>query len=110
MSRQGREGIGDGVSLAVRAVFRLWRRPTSLVRFGAALFAFGAAAFWLMSAWGELPEMITYWGSAPPDDPFFQALVHSARMNRLAAWSACISAVLAGVAEITAARSTGRDH
>jgi hypothetical protein len=91
----------------MRAILHHWRRSIVWLRFGAALFAFGVGAFWLMSAWGELPQMITYLGYTPADDPFFQALAHSAKMNRLAAWLACISAVLAGAAEITAAWSAG---
>jgi hypothetical protein len=49
--------------------------------------------------------MIAYWGHAPAGDPFFQALARSAMMNRLAAFSAGISAILAGIAEITTRRS-----
>jgi hypothetical protein len=52
---------------------------------GAALFAILAAYYWLQSAWGELPELRTYWDKAPKDDPFFQALQLSAKMNRRAA-------------------------
>jgi hypothetical protein len=67
----------------------------------------------LASAWGELPQMIAYWDHTPADDPFFQALAYSAEMNRVAAGLAGLAAFLAGVAEITAARSlgsTGRDQ
>jgi hypothetical protein len=62
-------------------IFRHWRRSISLLRFASALFAFGAAAFWLMSAWGELPPIVPYLGYTPPDDPFTVALAYSARMN-----------------------------
>ena len=74
------------------------------LRLASAFFAFGAAAFWLASAWGELPQIITYLGYTPADDPFFQALAYSAKMNRFAAFSAGIAAILAGIAEITTAR------
>jgi hypothetical protein len=104
-------GAGDGDSSAVHAVSRRWgRRMIVLLRFAAAVFAFFAGAFWLMSAWGELPQMIAYWDYTPADDPFFRALAYSARMNRLAAWSACISAFLAGTSEMASAWLTGRDQ
>jgi hypothetical protein len=64
----------------VRAIFRHWRRPISLLRFGSALFAFGAAAFLLMSAWGKLPPIVPYLGY--PDDRFTLALASSAEMPR----------------------------
>ena len=34
---------------------------------GAALFALVAAVFWFRSAYGPLPAIVTYWGSAPSD-------------------------------------------
>jgi hypothetical protein len=61
--------------------------------FGAALFAVLAAYYWLQSAWGELPELRTYWDKAPKDDPFFQALQLSARINRTAALLSGLSAI-----------------
>lgn len=109
MSRRAR-AIPQARIIRRRALFPVSGNVRSCCcAFAAAGFALWAGAFWLMSAWGELKM---YWGQAPADDPFFQVLPHSARMNRLAAWSACISAVLAGVAEITAAwsaRSTTRE-
>jgi hypothetical protein len=68
-----------------------------------AVFAFLAAAFWLKSAWGKLPPMRTYWDQAPADDPLFQALAYSARMNRRAAGAAGISAALTGIAQLLTA-------
>lgn len=51
----------------------------------AALFAFLAAIFWFLSAYGKLPPMGMYWDSAAPDDPYFLAVKFSAKMNRWAA-------------------------
>ena len=34
----------------------------------AALFAVVAAVFWFLSAYGELPQMATYWDTVPVDD------------------------------------------
>ena len=64
-----------------------------------ALAAFAAAAFWWLSA-SPLPPMVSYWGGAPADDPFFIALQESARLNGRAALCAAISAVLFGVATL----------
>jgi hypothetical protein len=60
---------------------------------GAALFAFGAAVFWFLSASGTLPQMVTYWGGAPPNDPFYSAMKFSASMNTSAAVLSGISAL-----------------
>ncbi len=55
-----------------------------------ALAALGAAIFWFLSAWGELPPMLTYWDKAPPSDPLYRALHSGVRMNRIAAaFSGC---------------------
>lgn len=51
----------------------------------AALFAFFAAVFWFLSAYGKLPPMLTYWDAAPENDPFYIAVKFSASMNRWAA-------------------------
>jgi hypothetical protein len=55
------------------------------LQIGAAGLAFGAALFWFLSAYGELPPMLTYWGSAPPTDPFYATVRFSAHMNTIAA-------------------------
>lgn len=34
----------------------------------AALFAVVAAVFWSLYAFGELPQMVTYWDAAPVDE------------------------------------------
>src|ERR1700730_7635670 len=52
---------------------------------GAAALALMAAVFWFLSAYGKFPPMVNYWGSAPPTDPFYQAVKFSAEMNRWAA-------------------------
>lgn len=62
----------------------------------AALFAFVAAAFWLLSASGTLPQMLTYWGGTPPNDPFYLAMRFSASMNTCAAVLSGISALCMG--------------
>jgi hypothetical protein len=51
----------------------------------AASLALVAAVFWFRSASGTLPPMLTYWGGAPPSDPFWQAVKFSAAMNGWAA-------------------------
>ncbi len=70
----------------------------------AAVFAGIAAAFWFMSAYRDLPQIATFWVSTPIDDPFFQGLRFSARMNTWAALFSGLSAVCWGVAEAIAAR------
>jgi hypothetical protein len=59
---------------------------------GAAVFAIGAAIFWFLSAYGELPPMIAYWDAAPQNDPLYMAIKFSARMNQ---WAAGLSGVSA---------------
>jgi hypothetical protein len=46
-------------------------------KIAAALFAFVAAIFWFLSAYGKLPRMITYPGYTPDTDPFFKARLNS---------------------------------
>ncbi len=60
---------------------------------GTAIFALGAATFWFLSAYGNLPPLQSYWGSAPPDDPFFIALKSSAKMNTIATVFSGLSAL-----------------
>ena len=62
----------------------------------AALSAFVAAVFWFLSAYGRLPPMITYWGSAPAHDPFYTAVKFAARMNSWAAGFSGLSALCMG--------------
>lgn len=65
---------------------------------GAAMFALVAAVFWFLSAIGKLPPMVSYLGeSNPPDDPFYQAVMFSAEMNRWAAGFSGLSALCMGV-------------
>jgi hypothetical protein len=62
------------------------RRDLGVWLDGVSALAAGAAAiFWFESATGELPPLVSYWGSAPSSDPLYQALVFSATMNRWAA-------------------------
>jgi hypothetical protein len=63
-----------------------------------AVLAIGAAFFWFRSAYKTLPLMKPYWDSVPPDDPFFQALRFSARMNTVAAVLSGLSAACMGIA------------
>jgi hypothetical protein len=51
----------------------------------AAVFAFIAAIYWFRSAYGEIPDVITYWGGAPKDDSWVRNYQMSARMNMYAA-------------------------
>jgi hypothetical protein len=51
----------------------------------AALFAFGAAVFWFLSAYGKLPPMLAYWDATPETDPFRMAVTYAAKLNRWAA-------------------------
>ena len=60
---------------------------------GTAIFAFLAAIFWFLSAWGKLPPMLSYWDGAPPNDPFYLAVKFSARMNTYAAILSGLSAL-----------------
>jgi hypothetical protein len=61
---------------------------------GAALFAFGAAVFWFLSASGTVAPMLAYWGGTPPSDPFYSAIKSAAAMNSCAAVLSGISALL----------------
>lgn len=54
----------------------------------AALFAFIAAVFWFLSAYGKRPPMVTYWDATPENDPFRMAVAFSVKMNR---WAAAFS-------------------
>jgi hypothetical protein len=63
----------------------------------AALLALVAAVFWFLSAYGKLPPMITYLGWTPDDDPFYQAVKFSAKMNKYAAGFSGASALFMGV-------------
>jgi hypothetical protein len=65
---------------------------------GAAVFAIAGAILWFVSAAGGLPTIITYWGAAPANDPFYVALMASARWNMYAAVSTGASALCMGVA------------
>jgi len=56
-----------------------------------------AAIFWFSSAAGELPPIVTYWGQAPAGDPFYSAVIFSAKMNRWAALLSGLSASCMGV-------------
>ena len=60
---------------------------------GAALFAFSAAIFWFLSAYGRLPPILPYWDSTPDNDPFYQTVKFSAVMNTWAAGFSGLSAL-----------------
>jgi hypothetical protein len=60
---------------------------------GAAAFAFVAAVFWFLSAFRSLPVMGQYFDHVPPNDPFYQAIKSSARMNTCAAVFSGLSAL-----------------
>jgi hypothetical protein len=63
----------------------------------AALLALVAAVLWFLSAYGELPAMVAYWGQTPNNDPFYQAVKFSAKMNRYAAGFSGASALCMSV-------------
>lgn len=60
-----------------------------------AAFALIAAALWFASARTNPPTMVTYWDSAPPDDPFVAWVRRSAQLNRYAAFFTGLSALCA---------------
>jgi len=66
-----------------------------------AVSALVAAIFWYLSAVGELPPMISYFGYAPPDDPFLLAMQTGVILNRWAAGFAALSALCAGLGTIS---------
>jgi hypothetical protein len=68
-----------------------------LLNIVSALAALGAAYFWFLSVRGKLPPMLTYWGAAPADDPFYMAFVRGVKMSRKAAISAGVSAITLAV-------------
>jgi len=75
--------------------------------------ALAAAAFWFLSAAGEVPPMLQYWDKAPPEDPFYRAFVASVRMNRIAALltgASVLSGALAMWIEKRAQRGTAAPH
>jgi hypothetical protein len=56
-------------------------------------FAFIAAVFWFLSAYGNVPPLIAYWDYTPATDAFYRAVKFSARMNRDAAFFSGLSAL-----------------
>ena len=73
----------------------------------AAAFAFIAAFFWFLSAYGKVPPMVPYFDYTPESDPFLQAVRFSAHMNTLAALSSGFSAGLLCVRTGLSALSRG---
>lgn len=67
---------------------------------GTAVFAFVAAIFWFLSAYGKLPPIVAYFDSTPETDPFFRAVKFSARMNTWAAGFSGLSALCAMMAAL----------
>jgi hypothetical protein len=63
----------------------------------AALQALLAAVFWFLSAYGKLPAMVPHYNQTPDNDPFYQAVKFSAKMNRWAALFSGGSALCMGV-------------
>jgi hypothetical protein len=63
----------------------------------AALFAFGAAAFWFASARVKIPAPETYWDQMPETAPFLIAFRRSISLSRNAAICAAISAILTAI-------------
>jgi hypothetical protein len=61
----------------------------------AVLFAVVAAVFWVLSAYGELPQMAAHWDMAPVDDPLLAALGGAAIMTSWAAGFSSASALCA---------------
>lgn len=59
----------------------------------AAAFAFAAAVFWFLSAYGPLPRMLQYFDFVPDNDPYYVAVKFSAKMNRWAAGLSGLSAL-----------------
>ncbi len=59
-----------------------------LLDIASASFAFLAAFFWFLSAYGKLPQNLIYLGSDPEADPFYSAIKYSAGMNT---WAAVLS-------------------
>jgi len=74
----------------------------------AAILAFLAAIFWFLSAYGPLPPIVMYWGSSPPTDPFYQAMLYSAKMNTVASLFSGASAFCMGVAKIALHKKENR--
>jgi hypothetical protein len=74
----------------------------------AAVLAFVAAVFWFLSASGTLPQMLFYWGHAPANDAFYQAMKFSAKMNTWAAVFSGASALCLGFAGVKRWRSEFR--
>lgn len=62
----------------------------SVINLVGAVSALLAAVFWFRSAYRAPPPMVTYWGSTPPEAPFYRALRFTVLMNR---WAAGFSAV-----------------
>ncbi|MGH7088006.1 MAG: hypothetical protein ACREFQ_03810, partial [Stellaceae bacterium] len=80
---------------------------TRILRSGKAVFllisavsAGAAAYYWFVSALVPLPRMITYWGSTPENDPFYQALKQSAKLSQDGAFYASVSAITLAVAVV----------
>jgi hypothetical protein len=63
-----------------------------------ALFAFGAAIFWFLSARVDMPVIVLTWGEIKKLEQFYEAIKRAATLNRQAATCAGISATLQAVA------------
>jgi hypothetical protein len=69
------------------------RRVTVWLDIGVAISAGLAAIFWFRSAVRALSPMVAYLDQTPQIDPFYQALIFSAQMNRWAAAFSFVSGV-----------------
>jgi hypothetical protein len=69
---------------------------TRWLNFGTAALAFAAAVFCFVGL-REASELQAYRDKTPADDPFYTALIASAKMNRIAALFSGLSALCAGV-------------
>jgi len=70
---------------------------TKWLELGAGLTALIAAVFWFLSAYGEVPPVVSYFDRAPDSDPLMVAMRSSANMNRWAAAFSGVSAMLVSV-------------
>jgi len=63
---------------------------TRTFEIAAALFAVVAAVFWFLSAYGELPQIVSYWDTAPVDEA---AIMTSSAFPRFESYEAALSSL-----------------
>jgi hypothetical protein len=83
--------------LSPNAQINVGRNMSQVLEYFGAASAGIASIFWFLSARKNLPKMVSYYGSIPNNDPFFQAIRFSVVMNRWAAAFSGLSALCVAI-------------